>query len=800
MRVILRDEPFRVPSTFWTERGKFPARWITHPRASESTPTVMAFRLCFELSSKQTVRIHVSGDERYELRLDRRIIGRGPERGDVRGWFYESHDLDLDAGEHTLIARVWALGDLAPGAQISVTPAFMLAVDDPALRDSISTGFAPWETLLIDGIDHLPAQMMFYAGGRIRIRGSAFPWGWDQPDATGFVKPKTIGDAYNDFQQTDQPPYRWLLRPAQLPPMKEEPWRRFVVRHVESPETPSEKPMVVESSRHLSDEADAWTRLLHDRRPLTVPAHSVRRVIIDLDDYVCGYPSLVTSDGAGASIRMHWAESLFDPVFEKNDLAGWWSLKHKGNRDVVAGKYFAGNGDEFVTDGGRRRRFDTLWWSAGRYVELIIRTKDQPLAIDSLSLDQTHYPYAWNGSFESSDPRLAQVIPMAQRVMEMCSHETYMDCPYYEQLMYVGDTRLEVLVGYAWTNDDGLPRKALDQFDRSRKHPGFTQSRYPCRIEQVIPPFSLWWVCMLHDFMMWRGDREFVRAKLPGVHSVLDAFHACINRNGLVEAPNGWNFVDWVKTWRNGMPPDADTGVSGPINFHLIYTLRLASQIEAWTGEPELAAMYGRRADALAAACERFWDESRGLYADNLDRTSWSEHSQCLALLGDAVPADRRGSVFASLVADPTLAQTTVYFSHYLFETYRLFDRVDLLLERMGLWFDLHRLGFRTTIEAPEPSRSDCHAWGAHPIFHYLATICGVRPLAPGFEQVQIAPRLGPLSAVRGTLQTPRGPVSVDLRSQGTSVSGMVQLPEGVKGIWSDGPTRKPLFAGVTAV
>ena len=36
----------------------------------------------------------------------------------------------------------------------------------------------------------------------------------------------------------------------------------------------------------------------------------------------------------------------------------------------------------------------------------------------------------------------------------MCAHETYMDCPYYEQMMYVGDTRLEVLTTYAISRDD----------------------------------------------------------------------------------------------------------------------------------------------------------------------------------------------------------------------------------------------------------------------------------------------------------------------------------------------------------
>jgi len=51
--------------------------------------------------------------------------------------------------------------------------------------------------------------------------------------------------------------------------------------------------------------------------------------------------------------------------------------------------------------------------------------------------------------------------------------------------------------------------------------------------------------------------------------------------------------------------------------------------------------------------------------------------------------------------------------------------RADVLLSRMGLWFGLVETGLRTVIEEPEPTRSDCHAWGAHPIFHLYATLLG---------------------------------------------------------------------------
>jgi hypothetical protein len=93
-----------------------------------------------------------------------------------------------------------------------------------------------------------------------------------------------------------------------------------------------------------------------------------------------------------------------------------------------------------------------------------------------------------------------------------------------------------VLTTFVMTRDDALPRQALRAFDRSRlvggSGNGLTQSRAPSQIRQVIPPFSLWWVAMVHDHAMWRDEPALIRELLPGVRSVLDAFRSFCNAQG----------------------------------------------------------------------------------------------------------------------------------------------------------------------------------------------------------------------------------------------------------------------------
>jgi len=775
MRTHISEDPQLDRSAFRHEAPAWPASWISHPDWNHQT-AVIAFRRRFMLEQPGKIRIHVSADQRYQLYLNGQQIGRGPERGDAEHWMYETYDLDLAAGEHVLVARTWWLHENEPTAyaQISFRHGFFLLAEGEH-GSLLSTGESEWQCKRLGGYSFVPPQVangFQVTGAKAHIDGKQFDWGFETGGGEGWLPVAVVGKSAVASLVWETHPW-WLLRPAMLPPMIERPLYVGEARHIEQVPSHETRTIAIDPKNHLADEATQWNRLLRGEGNVTVPPKSHRRVIVDLRNYYCAFPELTTTGGAGASIRVHWAEALYEQPEGRT----------KGNRDQIDGKFFLGIGDLFEPDGGDQRVFEPHWWEAGRYIELYIATADEPLTIEAFRLRETHYPYKFTGGFESSEPRLAEIIPIALRTLEMCSHETYMDCPYYEQLMYVGDTRLEVLTTYATCDDDRLPRKAIAMFDWSRRNSGLTMARYPTRITQVIPPFSLWWVAMVHDYMMWRDDRDFVMQHMPGVRAVIDAFHRQINRDGLVESPAGWNFMDWVPGWPSGMAPDAHNGINGSLNFHTAWVMRLAADLEAFAGEEQLAERHRRAAGRIAAAAnEVFFDDMRGLYAEDRARQHFAEHAQCLALLGGSVPADRRPRVVDHLFPESELARTTIYFSHYLFETCRITQRIEPLFDRLNLWFNLKPQGFKTTFEMPEPTRSDCHAWGAHPVFHYFATLLGVRPASPGFSTVRIEPQLGPLQWARGTMVHPRGRITVDLKRDGDILAGEITLPAGVTG------------------
>jgi hypothetical protein len=268
-------------------------------------------------------------------------------------------------------------------------------------------------------------------------------------------------------------------------------------------------------------------------------------------------------------------------------------------------------------------------------------------------------------------------------------------------------------------------------------------------------------------------------------------------------APNGWNFSDWVNTpqvWEAGIPANTDFVPSAILNLHFALTLLAKADMERSLGELQLAERdYATAMNLTQAVMRDFWDSGRGLIADDLKHEHFSEHAQCLAILGGLVEPDRLRKIGDSLRSAQDLSKATIYFSHYLFEAYRSLGEEDLLFERLNLWFQLSEQGFKTTFERVEPSRSDCHAWGAHPLFHCYATILGIRPDSPGFKRVRINPMPGRLREVSGILPHPQGSIVVHLeRGEGNSLAAHVELPANLSGtlIWRG--QERPLRGGAT--
>lgn len=786
MRTLLNEEPYlpRITRCSWIDQGVWPCSWLAAPAGGRSA--ISAFRLRFTLAEAAVIRTHVTADERYELFLDGKRIGRGPERGDPRNWFFDTYDIPLSAGTHVIVAKTWALGPASLRSQMSLAPGFLFSPDDETFIPLLGTGFAAWETKPLPGHDFLrPFPHNFFSVGHgLVLKGDECDWDWPAGGGDGWEKAAVMHPGSSATLRNRYAPSVHLLRPATLPPMLEKLRGAGKLRYV-GPASGG----AINRSQGLVAEEQGWTDLLAAGTPLEIPADTSRRVILDLEDYVCAYPQVRLRGGDGGRFQFFWAESLFNEP----------EAKTKGDRREIEGKFFVGYGDVFLPSGPVARDYDSFYWRSGRYLEIQVRTASTPLVIEHCGLLTTRYPLEPRSTFAASDSSLAAFMPLGIRALQSSSHDAYIDGPYYEQMMWLGDGVQNTLTTYVLTQDPRLARKLLRLFDSSRLPSGLTAARWPARDTLVLPPYSLLWVSIVRDYAFWNDDPAFVLSLLPGVRAVADAFLGFLNTDGLMRPPMGWNFIDWVHGWPDGMPPGADKTVSGILNLQLVRTLGYVAELEDLAGETELARRIRREAGELARAVEQhFWDSQRGLFADNVEKTSFSEHAQAEAILCGFVSPDKIETLRSTLFTDTGLARTTISYSHYLFDACRKLGRTDVLLQRLDLWRGLPALGLCTTPEGPEPTRSDCHAWGAHPIYHFFASILGIRPASPGFRTVRIEPQLANLAWARGSMHHPLGIIAVEIEAHEGSVRGRITLPEGVTGTLVRAGGTLPLQSGLT--
>ena len=761
--------------TRWT------AQWVAAPDGPARDASVVYFRKTVTMGQvPEHVVVDVSADTRFELHVNGRRVGAGPALADVHHWRYEVFDLApyLHAGANEIAAVVWNFGVQAAVAQMSARTAFLLRAEnarDAGMETGAKTG---WSVAHEEGRapESVHALGYFAASPPELMDGRKMNWSWDGPtegDARQWLPVKALGAA--SLREVRDAPTPWMLVRDELPPM-----------------TYSEVPAgrVVRSAGFEGRGPETM------EGAVTVPARSHVTLLLDRGVLTTAFPTLKTSGGKDSTILLTYSEALYD------------ASGHKGNRNEIEGRTIAGLEDTIVSDGGERRSYRPLWWRTWRYLQIEVTTADSPLTLNSLQAFYTAYPFSAAGKFSSDDPELQRIWETGWRTAQMCAHETYMDTPYWEQLQYVGDTRIQALISYGVSGDDRLARQAIEAYRDSVLPEGLTESRYPSSLTQIIPPFSLLWVGMLRDFWEYRGDAGFVRSVLPSTRGVLQWFSERQRLDGLLGRIAWWPFVDWSPPlFVGGDPPQEADGGSAALTLQFVEALRDGAALEEQMGDRTLAAEYRERADRASAALMRLcWDERAGLLADTPAKKSYSQQANALAVWIDVIPGPRQRDVMTKVLAageggaavggETTMSLASYYFRFYVAKAMAHAGLGGEYVPQLAPWRRMLAMGLSTWAENPEPTRSDSHAWSAHPTFDLMTIVAGIAPGAPGFSKVDLEPHLGALKHVAASMPTPHGLVSVQYDRNGEAWAVMVELPEGVSGSLRWGGRSLPLHAG----
>lgn len=750
------------------------AKWIG-PTENSQDYGVYHFRKTFSIPTKPgEFKIHISADNRCKLFINGQLCFIGPTRGDTYHWNYETIDIApyLQSGNNTIAALVWNFGSHKPLAQQSIRTGLIIQGDTE--KENIVNTNSHWKFYHNKSYSPLKPELtyVYYVGAPgDQVDFNLFPQGWQHPEFndTTWKQASEIGTGLPkgvfDWSLS------WMLVPSTLPQMERTLQRFNTVREITGINVPTGFPK--------------------QKIKITIPPNTTATLLLDQGQLTNAYPVLEFSNGKQARIHLHYAEALF---IKQHDSIDWGAQKSKGNRNEVAGKRFVGVADELISNGNIGQQFIPLDWKTFRYVKITITTQEEALVLDDVYSIFTAYPFKLAATFSSSDPTLETIFQTGWRTARLCAEETYMDTPLYERLQYFGDTRIQALVTLFNSSDDRLVRNAIRLGDQSRIAEGITKSRYPSREDQLIPPFSLWWIGMVHDYYLYRSDTAFIKEFLPGIRQVLTFFQRYQQQDGRLKNVPYWLFTDWVSIngWDKGMPPLGKDGCSAVLDLQLLFAFKLAEELETDLGMSAYADMYKREANRLKESITRsYWNESLKVFSDTHDKEVYSQHTQALALLCKTVPEHEKESLALQLLHNKTLTPATIYFLYYVNRALAESGLGNQYVNQLGIWKESLTMGLTTWPEISDMNntRSDCHAWGASPNIELLRIVLGIDSAEPRFKTVRIKPHLGKLKSASGSIPHPNGVISAQysLNKKGMYET-MLTLPAGVSGklIWKD--------------
>ncbi|MCL5103843.1 MAG: glycoside hydrolase family 78 protein [Armatimonadetes bacterium] len=427
-----------------------------------------------------------------------------------------------------------------------------------------------------------------------------------------------------------------------------------------------------------------------------------------------------------------------------------------------------------------------------RYVSLSIRFPDgcvEPVRLKSIRCNLSTYPYANRGAFNCSDELLNRAWEISRWTVRLCSEDTFVDCPTYEQAFWVGDARNEGLFSYTAFGDYKLARRSLLLAGESLRRSPLVESQVPSGWQNILTAWSLLWTVACEEYYRFSGDHAFLEEIYPAVRKQNSNIHDLfMNPQGLFEI-QAWNMLDWAQM------DTPERGVITHQNMWLVEALRRSAAMALALGKRDDASSATQAADALRDTINRhLWNDDKQAYVDCIHEDGtpskiFSQQTQTIAHLCGIVPPERRELFerYLTSVPDDWVKIGSPFMMAFTLESLEKAGDIDSIVKQIRQWWGMMIQDgatacwetFQSALGDSWPTRSYCHAWSAAPAFALPAYVLGVQPIEPGFAKFSLRPYLGDLAFAGGIVPTPSGEVHVEIRRDDGVIIITFSVPPG---------------------
>ncbi len=403
---------------------------------------------------------------------------------------------------------------------------------------------------------------------------------------------------------------------------------------------------------------------------------------------------------------------------------------------------------------------------AFRYVYV---TKDAGVDFKELSMLYEFKPETQRGSFRCNDEEVNKMWNVGAYTMQLTTREFFIDGIKRDRWTWSGDAIQSYQMNYYLFFDAQTVRNTI--WLLRGKDPVTSHSN-------TIMDYTFYWFLSIYDYYMYTGDNRFIAQIYPRMQTLMEYVLGRTNKNGMVEGLSGdWVFVDWA---------DGYIDKKGELSYEQVLfcksleTMALCSKLAGNTAEQS---KYEKLATELRAKLiPAFWNESKKALVHNrlngAQQEQVTRYSNMFASFYNYLSPEQQQQIKTSvLLNDSIMKISTPYMRYYELEALCAMGEYKRVMNEMKVyWGGMIREGATSFWEKYNQAdngaqhlamygrpygKSLCHAWGASPVYLLGKYYLGIQPVKAGYREFSIAPNLGGLKWMEGTVPTPNGEIKL---------------------------------------
>lgn len=281
-----------------------------------------------------------------------------------------------------------------------------------------------------------------------------------------------------------------------------------------------------------------------------------------------------------------------------------------------------------IIQSDKRCEFTSARLRGFRYATFVL-PKNVWLNYFTVSVLETKYGTTDVGAFSSSDEKLDAIYKMSTDTAAVCMLDSYVDCPGYEQNIWVGDAGVTGKINALCFGEREFDARYIDLIAQSMaaglrtyyrgSNPLYVNDTYlPCACfttypDGGIPIWSFTWVLHTLDHFKYYGFDDKTDERLAAVEECLRRAEAHFSERGLFAPCGAWNLIEWAN---NDLSPYGEVSAN---NMMLFGCYTNVSNVFRERGNAKKADEYSKKANRLKEAINKYcWSDARCAYVDTV--------------------------------------------------------------------------------------------------------------------------------------------------------------------------------------